>query len=117
MLESRHVGINRRVTGSSPVSGAIFSEVMFWVYILENPQGRFYVGCTDDLPLRLESLNPTDKILSLHNAHPISWELVWSEEHPSRSSAISRERQIKSMKSARWIREQLLNVRVPTRRD
>ncbi len=41
----------------------------------------------------------------------------WSEAHPSRASAVRRERQIKAMKSARWIREQLLNGRVPARRD
>ena len=92
--------VNRRVTGSSPVSGAIFSEVMFWVYILENPQGRFYVGCTDDLPLRLESHNRTDKVLGKFTRKNGPWELVWSEEHPSRPSAMKRERQIKSMKSA-----------------
>ena len=36
--------VNRRVTGSSPVSGAIFK--MFWVYILQNPLGQFYIGRT-----------------------------------------------------------------------
>jgi predicted GIY-YIG superfamily endonuclease len=41
-------------------------------------------------------------------------ELVWSEEHPTRSSAMARERQVKAKKSARWIRENLLNGRVPT---
>jgi hypothetical protein len=30
---------------------------------------------------------------------------------------MQRERQIKSMKSAQWIREHLLNGRVPTSRD
>jgi len=36
---------------------------MFYVYILENPQGRFYVGQTDDLDRRLAEHNdPT------HNA-------------------------------------------------
>jgi predicted GIY-YIG superfamily endonuclease len=26
---------------------------MFWVYILQNPAGRFYAGQTDNLPTRL----------------------------------------------------------------
>jgi len=38
------------------------------------------------------------------------WHLVWSESHPSRASAVIREKQIKSMKSAKWIRESLLMV-------
>jgi predicted GIY-YIG superfamily endonuclease len=34
---------------------------------------------------------------------------VWSESHSTRASAMQREREIKRMKSARWIREHLLN--------
>jgi hypothetical protein len=41
-------------------------------------------------------------------------ELVWSEERQSRASAMSREHQIKRMKSAQWIRRELFNGRVPT---
>jgi predicted GIY-YIG superfamily endonuclease len=43
--------------------------------------------------------------------------LVWSEEHGTRAAAMARERQFKRMKSARWIREELLQGRVPTGRD
>jgi predicted GIY-YIG superfamily endonuclease len=90
---------------------------MFWVYILQNPKGMFYVGHTDDIPSRLESHNRTDQIRGKYTRKNGPWELVWSEEHPSRSCAMNRERQIKGMKSARWIREQLLNGRVPMCRD
>jgi hypothetical protein len=58
--------VNRRVTGSSPVSGANFFEavgVMFWVYILQNARGQFYIGQTDDLEARLHSHNRLDKTL------------------------------------------------------
>ncbi len=37
------------------------------------------------------------------------WRLVWAESHLTRSDAIRRERRIKAMKPARWIREHLLN--------
>jgi putative endonuclease len=112
--------VNRRVTGSSPVSGAIFSEhgaSMYWVYILQNPDGKFYIGQTDDLQHRVHSHNRTDKTLGKFTRKHGPWELVWNEEHPTRSSAMARERQIKNMKSARWIREHLRNGRVPTGRD
>ena len=36
------------------------------------------------------------------------WTLVWKEPHATRGSAVARERQIKRMKSSRWIRENLL---------
>jgi predicted GIY-YIG superfamily endonuclease len=82
---------------------------MFWVYILENPQGRFYVGHTDDLPTRLHSHNRVDKLGGKFTRKNGPWKLVWSETHPSRAAAMARERQIKQMKSATWIREHLLN--------
>ncbi len=90
---------------------------MFWVYILENAEGRFYTGHTSDLAVRLENHNRTDRIAGKFARKNGPWKLVWSEQHPTRSAAMQRERQIKSMKSARWIRETLLNGRVPTCRD
>ena len=90
---------------------------MYWVYVLQNLAGKFYIGQTDDLPSRLHSHNRTDLIRRKFTRKNGPWELVWSEEHPDRASAMARERQIKSMKSARWIREHLLNGRVPTGRD
>ncbi len=117
MVESRPVGINRRVTGSSPVSGAIFFFVMFWAYILQNPAGKFYIGHTEDPDSRLQSHNDTGPNHGKYKRKNGPWELVWSEEHPTRAAAMARESEIKSMKSARWIREVLLNGRVPTSRD
>ena len=33
---------------------------MYWVYILRNPQGRFYIGQTQSLESRLADHNRTD---------------------------------------------------------
>ncbi|MBN1816571.1 MAG: hypothetical protein JW828_04375 [Sedimentisphaerales bacterium] len=33
----------------------------FWVYILENPQGRFHIGHTDNIERRLSEPNPEEK--------------------------------------------------------
>ena len=111
--------VNRRVAGSSPASGAnfIMDPSRYWVYILQNPTGQFYVGQTDDLANRLNSHNRTDKVLGKFTRKEGPWVLVWHEEHPTRGAAVARERQIKAMKSARWIRQELLKVRVPTGRD
>jgi predicted GIY-YIG superfamily endonuclease len=35
---------------------------MFWVYILQNGAGRFYVGQTDNLSIRLANHNRTDTV-------------------------------------------------------
>lgn len=80
----------------------------FHVYILVNPLGRFYVGHTDDLIARLENHNREGPALGKFTRKNGPWKIVWSELHPTRSSAMRREREIKSWKSARSIRERLL---------
>ena len=89
---------------------------MFFVYVLENACGRFYIGHTDDLERRLARHNRTDNRSTFTRKNG-PWKLVWFESHEQRSLAIKRERQIKAMKSATWIRRELLNGRVPTCRD
>jgi putative endonuclease len=92
------------------------TDRIFWVYILENTAGRFYVGSTDDPDRRLLEHNSTQGDSTFtHKNGP--WHLVWRERYPTRAVAMAREKQIKSMKSAKWVREQLLNGGVPTRRD
>jgi predicted GIY-YIG superfamily endonuclease len=36
---------------------------MFWVYILQNPAGTFYIGHTDHLENRVRNHNRVDKIV------------------------------------------------------
>ena|SRR5213593_4420418 len=92
----------------------LWSQIrMFWAYILQNPAGRYYIGHTDDLNQRVQNHNRTDSIRGKFARKNGPWELVWSEEHSTRAAAMARERQIKSMKSSRWIREIFLNGRVP----
>ena len=107
--------VNRRVTGSSPVSGAIFLA-MYWLYLLENPASRFYIGQTEDVLARLEDHNRTDKMAGNFTRKNGPWRLVRSEAHLTRAAALPLETQIKSVKSAdefanscsmaesRWIR-------------
>jgi putative endonuclease len=88
----------------------------FWVYILQNKQGSFYIGSTEDPERRLIEHN-SDHGAKAYTHKTGPWELVWKEPHLSRSAAMSREKQIKSKKSAKWIRNHLLNGRAPTCRD
>ena len=90
---------------------------MGWVYVLQNPAGHVCIGHADDLAARLHFHNRTDTIRGKFTRKNGPLQLVWNEEHSTRSSAMEREKQIKAMKSARWIREHLLNGRVPKRRD
>jgi putative endonuclease len=80
----------------------------YFVYILKNPAGKFYIGSTNDLERRLRehNLQEQDKHKFTHKNGP--WLLVYSERFNNRSDAMVRELYIKKMKSARWIRENLL---------
>jgi putative endonuclease len=86
---------------------------MFCVYVLENPSGKFYVGQTGNIAERIQDHNRTDCFEGHFTRKNGPWKLVWSEAHTSRSSAVRRERQIKRMKSAKWIRERLLAADPP----
>jgi putative endonuclease len=94
-------------------------ERQFWIYVLENSSGKFYIGSTGNLSARLAQHNDLKASTSKYAPKNGPWVLVWKEAFPTRSQAVQRERQIKRMKSARWIRENLLNFteRVPARRD
>jgi len=83
----------------------------YWVYVLQNPAGRFYIGSTDNLPERIKQHNPsaTDYTGSKYTHNNEPWELVYYESYQTRSEAMNREKFIKSRKSAAWIRRYLLN--------
>ena len=83
---------------------------MFWVYVLENPRGKFYVGQTENIALRVQDHNRTDCFEGHFTGKNGPWKLVWWETHNSHGSAVQRERQIKRMKSSKWIRAHLLAV-------
>jgi len=59
---------------------------MFWVYALQNPAGKFYVGQTDNLPARLANHNCSDNLSEKFTRKNGPWTLAWSELHPSRTS-------------------------------
>ena len=74
---------------------------MVWLYILQSRKtGRFYVGATERIDTREQEHN-TGQTKSTRGRGP--WMLVYSEEHPDRSSAMKRENQIKGWKSHRSI--------------
>jgi predicted GIY-YIG superfamily endonuclease len=65
---------------------------------------------TEDLVSRVLQRNDFNADSSKFCPKNGPWTLVWLEEHETRATAMEREKQIKSMKSARWIRENLLSL-------
>ncbi len=72
----------------------------YCVYILRSlNSGRLYVGQTDNLDRRLAEHNEGRGGRYTRYAGP--WELAYSEEHPDRTSAVRRERHLKSVSGSR----------------
>jgi len=84
----------------------------FYVYVLQNPAGRFYIGSTSNLERRIAEHNVQEhnpkKYTSKHKGF---WQLVYHKTFDNLADALRYERHIKRMKSARWIREHLLQKR------
>jgi len=79
----------------------------WYVYLLRCSDQSLYTGITTDLRQRLHEHNHTDKGAKYtRGRRPVS--LVYSEEHPSRSLAASREYKIKQLN--RQQKEQLIKI-------
>ena len=73
------------------------------VYILQSDSmDGFYIGQAEDLHKRLKKHNDGES-RSTKSGRP--WRLVYSEEFPSRSEAVRRERYLKSPKGWKELRE------------
>ena len=74
---------------------------MHIVYILQSETiGRFYIGSTENLKLRIERHNQ-GWTKSTKNRGP--WVVRWQEAHPDKSFALRRERELKSWKNRKLI--------------
>ena len=75
----------------------------YFVYILESlKSGRYYVGYAADVEERLEYHN-RGATRSTRGWRP--WRIAYIESHSEKRDAMKREREIKRMKSRRYIRK------------
>jgi len=71
---------------------------MYYVYIVQCADDTFYTGIATELQRRIEEHNSSDKGAKYTRVRrPVH--LVYSEEHPDRSSASKREYEIKKKMS------------------
>ena len=77
---------------------------MFFVYILQYPLGRLYIGQTSDLQLRLRRHNE-GKVFSTKDGGP--WQLIYSESFATRSAAMTQERRLKAVKNKKALMDHL----------
>jgi putative endonuclease len=75
---------------------------MYTVYILKSEEGKYYVGQTNDLEIRLRQHNEG---LSGHTKKYKNWKVIHSERYSTRTEALKRERQIKNLKFGETFRK------------
>ena len=74
---------------------------MFYMYILYSKKlGKYYIGSSQDVQERLLRHN---KGHTTFTKTGIPWELVYTEQFPTREAAFKRELQIKKKKSRAYI--------------
>jgi len=77
---------------------------MFKVYVLYSPKHhKIYIGYSSDLTNRMESHNFYSKKGYTSKFRP--WEILFTEENPTKKEAMIRERQLKSAKGRAYIWE------------
>ncbi len=74
---------------------------MYTVYVLKNPKGVLYKGCTDNLSRRFVEHN-SGHTVSTRNRGP--WDIVYKEEFTDRKEALARERFFKSGKGREMLK-------------
>ena len=76
------------------------------VYVVRNPDGKFYIGQTDNLSRRVTQHNdPTYTRTRTTKRFRGPWNLVHSESMPSRRAALQRERALKSGQGRAWLKD------------
>ncbi len=78
----------------------------WYVYMLRCADGSLYTGITKDIERRVKEHNTSDRLAARYTRSRRPVILVWSEDHPDRSSALKREAQLKKFK--RSFKEDLL---------
>ena len=80
----------------------------FWAYVVENQDGRFYVGHTDCLERCVEEYTDRARAKSKYRSKQAGpWTLVYHETFENRSQAMRRERALKSGQGRQWLDQKL----------
>lgn len=72
------------------------------IYIIRCSDNTFYTGITTDVPRRVQEHNQMKGGMYTRNRTPV--ELAYQEPHPSKSSALKREIQIKKWSRAKKVK-------------
>lgn len=73
------------------------SDEGWFVYLIQNTEGRIYTGVTTDVARRLNEHN-TSRLGAKATRRGRPWRLLACEEHPTKGAALRREAAIKRLR-------------------
>jgi predicted GIY-YIG superfamily endonuclease len=80
----------------------------WYVYVVRNPDGKLYIGQTDNLPRGIHQHNdPLHTLTRTTKRFRGPWKLVHSEAVDSRQAALVREKALKSGQGRAWLKKVL----------
>ena len=85
---------------------------MYYTYVLYSREfNKIYIGFSSDLTNRLLAHN--DNSNSGWSSRYQPWEILYSEEHPTKSEAMKREKQLKTYKGREFIHKMVKDKITP----
>ena len=69
--------------------------MLYRVYVIENPQGRKYIGLSEDVQVRLNDHNSG---VSTWTKYRGPWRLIWTSQEMDLSAALKLEKELKRQK-------------------
>ena len=97
---------NPKVAGSNPAPATKLAVGMcpdkFTVYVIQSIAGQRYIGQTKDLQRRLTEHNQSRSRWTKRSSQ---WQLIYHEDFNDRTSAVRRERYLKSGAGREWLRK------------
>ena len=81
---------------------------MYYVYAVYNKKhGKFYIGQTDNLEVRLRLHNKKEFVNSYTARFDGEWTLIYTEQVSDRKEALRREKQLKSYRGREFIKSHI----------
>jgi len=78
-------------------------QIKYDLYIIENTKGRLYIGVSQEVRKRVISHNRPEGPDWTQGKGP--WKLIYTEEYSDQSSALKRERFLKSLKAGQRLKQ------------
>ena len=85
----------------------LYNRIMYFVYILENPEKAWYIGFSADLDTRLKNHNSGEGGRTTKQSK--NWKLIYYEAYLTKMDATGREKFLKSGSGRMFIKKQLKN--------